>query len=102
MVKAVWIIFPVILQTVVNLRMLSIGGQKEIFLHDYETISTLPLMSGTKESNIVFIFFDLYHFGRPVAETFLLRKHQFMCRILQHANIYNINQYYQVSNDHNS
>jgi len=35
----------------------------------------LPLMSGTKESNIVFIFSDLYHLGRPVAETFLLRKH---------------------------
>jgi len=45
-------------------------------------------MSGTKESYVIFISSDLYHFGRPVAEAFLLRKHQLMSWILQHTIIY--------------
>jgi len=50
----------------------------------------LPLMPGTKETDIIFISMDLYHLGRPIAEAFLLRKHQLMRWILQHILHHNV------------
>jgi len=53
-------------------------------LNSKSSSEKLPLMPGTKKTDIIFISMDLYHFGRPVAEAFLLCKYQLMCWILQH------------------